>query len=75
MTLRSNFRSVVLSTTSTSDFVGQWDLSFADIDFKYLYDFGDGWTHSIKIERTFSAIGTESPTLLKSTEDVGGEGY
>lgn len=45
--------------------------------FKYLYDFGDGWTHIIKIERTFPAIGTEGPMLLEATgqcppEDVGG---
>ena len=24
--------------------------------FKYFYDFGDGWAHSIKIERTFPSL-------------------
>ncbi|SCB51052.1 plasmid pRiA4b ORF-3 family protein [Rhizobium lusitanum] len=45
--------------------------------FKYLYDFGDGWTHSIKIERTFPALGMDRPMLLEATgacppEDIGG---
>lgn len=45
--------------------------------FKYLYDFGDGWTHSIKIERTFPVIGLAEPMLLEATghcppEDIGG---
>lgn len=45
--------------------------------FKYLYDFGDGWTHSIKTERTFPAIGMERPMLLEAAgrcppEDIGG---
>lgn len=45
--------------------------------FKYLYDFGDGWTHSIKIERTFPFIGLAEPMLLEATgrcppEDIGG---
>lgn len=44
---------------------------------KYLYDFGDGWTHSIKIERTFAVIGLAEPILLEATgrcplEDIGG---
>ncbi|MDE4589081.1 plasmid pRiA4b ORF-3 family protein [Sinorhizobium meliloti] len=45
--------------------------------FKYLYDFGDGWTHSIRIERTFPVIGLAEPMLLEATgrcppEDIGG---
>ncbi len=45
--------------------------------FKYLYDFGDGWVHSIKIERTFPALGMERPMLIEATgacppEDIGG---
>jgi hypothetical protein len=45
--------------------------------FKYLYDFGDGWTHSIKIERSFPMIGAMDPMLLEATgrcppEDIGG---
>lgn len=45
--------------------------------FKYLYDSGDGWTHSIKIELTFPVIGLAEPMLLEATgrcplEDIGG---
>ncbi|WEX79297.1 plasmid pRiA4b ORF-3 family protein (plasmid) [Sinorhizobium numidicum] len=45
--------------------------------FKYLYDFGDGWTHSINIERTFPVIGLAEPMLLEATgrcppEDISG---
>ena len=46
--------------------------------FKYLYDFGDGWEHSIKIERIEPAIlGTAYPVLLDAVgdcppEDCGG---
>lgn len=31
------------------------------------YDFGDGWTHSIKVERTFPVIGLAEPMLLEAT--------
>lgn len=46
--------------------------------FKYLYDFGDGWEHSIKIERIEPAItGLDYPRLLDASgacppEDIGG---
>lgn len=46
--------------------------------FKYLYDFGDGWTHTVKIEKTFPAIADlNDPFLLDAVgrcppEDVGG---
>ena len=46
--------------------------------FKYLYDFGDGWEHSIKIEKITLAIdGIGYPQLLDASgrcppEDVGG---
>ncbi|UXT82647.1 plasmid pRiA4b ORF-3 family protein [Agrobacterium tumefaciens] len=46
--------------------------------FKYLYDFGDGWTHTVKIEKTFPATpGFDDPFLLEAVgrcppEDVGG---
>jgi hypothetical protein len=46
--------------------------------FKYLYDFGDGWEHSIKIERIHPAMpGVTYPLLLSAIgqcppEDVGG---
>jgi hypothetical protein len=45
--------------------------------FKYIYDFGDGWTHSVKIERIFLLIGLGRPMLLEATgccppEDIGG---
>ena len=45
--------------------------------FKYHYDFGDGWTHSIKIERTFPIVALADPMLIEATgrcppEDVGG---
>jgi hypothetical protein len=48
----------------------------------YLYDFGDGWHHTIKIERILNAIpGLDYPLLVAATgrcplEDVGGpSGY
>ena len=45
---------------------------------KYLYDFGDGWEHSIRIERIADALpGIVYPRLIEATgrcppEDVGG---
>jgi hypothetical protein len=45
---------------------------------KYLYDFGDGWVHSIRIERITDAVpGIAYPRLIEATgrcppEDVGG---
>lgn len=45
---------------------------------KYLYDFGDGWEHSIRIERVTDAVpGITYPRLTEATgrcppEDVGG---
>ncbi len=45
---------------------------------KYLYDFGDGWEHTIKVERIFeAAAGAASPVLIEAKgacppEDVGG---
>jgi hypothetical protein len=46
--------------------------------FKYMYDFGDGWEHSIKLERIEPAIlGIDYPFLINATgacppEDCGG---
>lgn len=46
--------------------------------FKYLYDFGDGWEHSVTIERIVPAsIGLDYPRLLDASgacppEDIGG---
>lgn len=46
--------------------------------FKYFYDFGDGWEHSLKIERIAPAVdGIDYPRLLEATgrcppEDIGG---
>ncbi len=46
--------------------------------FKYLYDFGDGWEHTVKIERVIDAVpGLPYPILIDGTgacppEDVGG---
>jgi hypothetical protein len=46
--------------------------------FKYLYDFGDGWEHTVKIERVINAVpGLPYPILIDGTgacppEDVGG---
>lgn len=46
--------------------------------FKYLYDFGDGWEHSVKIERITPAIeGVAYPRLVEASgrcppEDIGG---
>lgn len=48
------------------------------LSFKYLYDFGDGWTHSIKIEKIEPAFpGLDYPFLIHASgrcppEDVGG---
>lgn len=45
---------------------------------KYLYDFGDGWEHSVRIERIADAVpGQAYPRLIEATgrcppEDVGG---
>ena len=45
---------------------------------KYLYDFGDGWEHTVKIEQIADAVpGVLYPTLIDGTgrcppEDVGG---
>lgn len=45
---------------------------------KYLYDFGDGWEHTVKIERIADAVpGLSYPILIDATgrcppEDVGG---
>ena len=46
--------------------------------FKYLYDFGDGWEHTVKLERIIDAApGCAYPTLIEAKgrcppEDVGG---
>jgi len=45
---------------------------------RYLYDFGDGWEHTIKIERITDAVpGIAYPRLIEATgrcppEDIGG---
>lgn len=52
------------------------------LSFKYLYDFGDAWSHSVKVEKIEPAIpGLSYPFLLHASgrcppEDVGGpDGY
>jgi hypothetical protein len=48
------------------------------LSFKYLYDFGDGWTHTVKVEKIEPGIsGLDYPLLLHASgrcppEDVGG---
>lgn len=48
------------------------------LSFKYLYDLGDGWTHSIKVEKIEPAIpGLDYPFFIQGSgrcppEDVGG---
>lgn len=49
---------------------------------RYIYDFGDDWQHTIKLERTFADVpGLAQPFLLEATgrcppEDIGGpQGY
>ena len=48
------------------------------LSFTYLYDFGDGWTHSIKVEKIEPAIaGLDYPFLIQASgrcppEDIGG---
>lgn len=49
---------------------------------RYIYDFGDNWQHSIKVERIFPDVpGLAQPFLLEATgrcppEDIGGpQGY
>lgn len=44
---------------------------------RYLYDFGDGWEHTIKIERIAEPVGVTYPRLLEAAgrcppEDIGG---
>ena len=45
---------------------------------KYVYDFGDGWQHTIKVARLFAGVpGLSVPFLLEATghcppEDIGG---
>src|SRR3546814_3109877 len=59
------------SDVCSSDLVGAKTL-------KYLYDFGDGWEHTIKIERLVDAVpGVIYPRLIEATgrcppEDIGG---
>jgi hypothetical protein len=46
--------------------------------FKYLHDFGDGWTHAVKIEKTFPVIADLDDPVLRDVlwrcplEDVSG---
>ena len=49
---------------------------------RYIYDFGDDWQHTIKVERIFADVpGLAQPFLLEATgrcppEDIGGpQGY
>lgn len=48
-----------------------------NLEFRYTYDFGDGWDHHVKLEKVISDYTLETPTLIAGEgdcppEDVGG---
>ncbi len=63
----SMLASLASSTSSTSSTSSNQDVGVRSL--KYLYDFGDGWQHSVRIEHITEAV--PDPTYPRLIEAVG----